>query len=76
MRMTAASVRPPTYPEMAPITEPRAKGNATQTSAICRSIHPAARIRVSRSRPRLSVPSQWLALGGCKAARSSTETGS
>ena len=43
-----------------------------RSTAICRSTLPAASTRASMSRPRLSVPNQWTAFGGCSAWPKST----
>ncbi|MNM85144.1 hypothetical protein D3C81_972530 [compost metagenome] len=75
-RISSRSVRPPTNPATPPTASPSASTSARVRITLPKDRRVPTISRESRSRPRWSVPSQWLASGACRRWPRSTRSGS
>src|SRR6185503_2358072 len=75
-RMSASATRPPAYPAMRPTIVPSAPASATTTTPMTSEMREPYRMRLSRSRPSWSVPSQCSPDGGWRRDARSCESGS
>ena len=63
VRIMARSTRPPAWPATTPYSTPKARATTVATSPTPNETIPPCSRRERTSRPRISVPNQWLAQG-------------